>query len=160
VLTGVRVQAAKETSLKVKKMNNSSVQGVTNVVTSFSGSSFRDYIFTRLCGNLSIKWPQFMVVPLITTIKDLHPDDKELKMTVSGAPSLLPCPHRPQTHAQFPVLSKPVYRVVHRRCERSPVRHRNSSCRSYRPSSTSSCSSPPTDNDRPSWCVGHFGLLF
>ena len=116
---GVRLQAAKQTSLKVKKMNNSSVHGATNVVTSFSGTSFRDYIFTRLCGNLSIKWPRFMVIPLITAIKDLHPDDKELKMAVSHAHTpRAPAPRWPGTRAQVLCRVNLCTVVLHCRCER------------------------------------------
>jgi hypothetical protein len=76
------LQASKEATLKVKKMSSSKVHGEGSVVTSFTGSSFRDFVFGRLCGNSSSKWPQSLVVPLLTTIRDLHPDDKELKMAV------------------------------------------------------------------------------
>lgn len=64
-------------------MSSSSVHGEGSVVTSFTGSSFRDFVLGRLCGNSSSKWPKSLVVPLLTTIRDLHPDDKELKMVVS-----------------------------------------------------------------------------
>ena len=76
-------QASKQATLKVKKLSTSSVSGSSNAVTTYTGSSFRDFVFTRLCGNSSIKWPHHMVVPLLTTIRDLHPDEKELKMAVS-----------------------------------------------------------------------------
>jgi len=75
-------QASKQSSLKVKKMSSSSVHGDANVVTTYTGISFRDYVLKRLCGNSSNKWPKSLIVPLLTTIRDLHPDDKELKLAV------------------------------------------------------------------------------
>ena len=66
----------------MRKMSTSSIFGDENTLIGFTSSSFRDHVFQRLCGNSSVKWPRCLVVPLLTTIRDLHPDEKELKMTV------------------------------------------------------------------------------
>ena len=75
-------QVSKEDCVKVKRSSASNVLGDDGPVTTFKGSGFRDFVFNRLCGNSGIKWPRCMVVPLLTTIRELHPDDKELKITL------------------------------------------------------------------------------
>lgn len=51
------------------------------------GAAFRDHVFARLCGNTSIAWPQGLIVPLLGVIRDVHPDEKELRLAVGAVPS-------------------------------------------------------------------------